>query len=352
MLAKRRPWALTAGIALVALVAALAVGGTRWVAAEGRREAVRRHLAWVEARHAERGDWLQARPPRWAELAAVREGIAGRLDPDASNPRERLLARLVPLELGIAYTELGRREEADRELTRTIALVEPVVDSNTADQPYYSAMLYLARGVRARNAEAMASAVPPRPSLKAAGAPAVVAGVAHLARAVVDLDRALGDPRPDPMADGPMEFHLVVRTKPILDTARTLNLVRIRPYLTLCRQAGNTDAAVAVADLLDRCPSLHAGEPHYDVASVYAAAYRSPGRPDRERLAAAAVRQLRLGNQCGFGKVLPHVLLGKLPRPTLAASLRSDSDFDGLRGHPAIVALLRELDAQPGPARR
>ena len=292
----------------------------------------------------------EEKPSRPERMAEACERLRGVLDPDSHDVRELTLARAVRVRLGVAYFDLGRRGDADRELTHAIGLLRSRAGDSFGERQDAVNLLYFARTTRGRNFAALANQrLPLRPSAKAAQTDEVVRGATDLARAVVDMDQALRDIPPATDPNAPAELGIVSATRPGVAAARAFSLIRLRPYLSLLRVedaatglAGRPEAAVAIADLLDQCPTLHAGEAHYDVACAYAGAYARLA--DKDRLVRVAVRHLRLVHQ-------PGVVVRGLPGPTLHASILSDPDFAAVRTHPDLVAFLHELEAA-GPPKR
>ena len=172
----------------------------------------------------------------------------------------------------------------------------------------------------------------------------VAAGTAEFAQAFLDIDQALRQRELALSHDLTMAGAGVDRSLSLARHNRNLILARTRFYLVKgLYQRNRLAEALAIVDMLDRSPSLLAGEAHYDVACVYAAGYGH--WQDQDRYAQAAVRHLRKALEYGFGKDPIQKAMGTIKVP-FAQQVALDADFNSLRKHPAFVAFMRELNQQ------
>jgi hypothetical protein len=267
------------------------------------------------------------------------------VDPASSDRREFELAALIDLQLGFSKFRLGRNEDALRHLSDCIRSLVGGVAENGPNQTQHEAMLYVAYAARARVYERlMNESTALLPSAVPANTSQAVRGTSALAHAIVDLDLALSLPKSVGLEEV-FEWTGVKVSREQAALARTLNLARLRPYLTRYREANNLSEAVELADILSECPALRAGEPHYDVACVYAEAFRK--NTVSQRYAAAAVYHLRLAQRVGFGVDAVQGMAGRLPKATLLESIQTDRDFDGLRAHPEFKSFVESLANAP-----
>jgi serine/threonine protein kinase len=334
-------------VSAVVLVAAGAIASILWL--EHERAAKAKKLL-AERRH--EYDEIKvldvAQPPEEEQLHDLCQRFGQKWNASSLDLEEAIEVRLALVRRGQSSLLLGRFDDAVRELSEAIEFLGDNPELQRRESANYHVIQLLAHGTRAEAYEHLArSVLPLSPSLDAARRAEVKVGALNLARALVDLD-FLQRKLPQVNGSAPLDFTVSVETMNKATAAWPLNLTRLRPYLGLFRTAGDLEAAVAVADVLDECPTLYAADAHYEVAGIYADAVSAGTKGDRDVYAAAAVRHLERGVQNGLGSV-PGRPSRVGPSPSLRDRLLSDPVFNAIRQHPQFVTFVNGLPPAAPP---
>jgi hypothetical protein len=334
---RRNPYAARfAGLAAALAVVALVLGGI-WFAKYRHQQFVERVPQDLFAMEKEdlrtRGEILEKKSQH--------------LDADSKDAKERFLATYVQVLNACNDYMRGNEKRAEQELSKAIAKL----DSNEAQRNEFRYWIRLVRfgayTSRATLYEASAHRkLPVNTTRSKANMPKVeivVAGTKEFAKAFLDFDKAIKY-RDSSKADFELEGPLPKKCFDLALDAKGTVLALTRFYLVKgLLERNHIKEALEVAELLDPCPSLLAGEPHYDLACVYGRAYAK--WPQRDRLAEKALGHLRKAQKLGFGKDETQTKMGTIKKP-FTKWIQQDSDLASIRKHPKFLSLIEELQRE------